>query len=100
MHRHAVTRRPIVNISPPGRIPGEADLRLDEFTVHAEGGSGGGNNVFLEHHGPKIVGAEAQGDLPNRWALRNPGTLQMGNIVEEQPGEGLNAEVLGSRRVA
>lgn len=62
--------------------------------AHLEGGAGGGDDIFLEHDGAEVVGAVLKGDLSDVLALGDPGTLDTGNIVEVDPGQGLGAQVI------
>lgn len=60
---------------------------------HPESGAGLGDDVFLNHDAAEVVGAELQRDLANLQALRDPGALDVVEVVEVDAAEGLGAEI-------
>src|SRR2546422_10136672 len=53
----------------------------------------GRNDVLLHHQRPEVVGAEAQRHLAALRAHRHPRRLDVGHVVEHQPGDRLGAQV-------
>src|SRR5687767_12725350 len=60
---------------------------------HAKGRARGTNHVLFDHDAPEIVRAVLEGHLPNVQALRNPGTLHTGNVVQINAAERLGAKI-------
>ena len=81
-----------------GRRSGSAEMQLE--TVGAVLGAGGGDDVLLEHHRAEVVSAHVQGELAGGLAGGQPGALQVLDVVEVQPGDGDQAQVLVDRRVS
>ncbi len=52
------------------------------------------DHVFLHHDRAHVVGPEEEGELADLRALRDPGGLQIGDVVQEDPGDGEGLEVV------
>src|SRR2546426_737781 len=69
---------------------------------HPPGRARGRHNVLLHHQGAEVVRAEPQRHLADLRAHRHPGGLDVGDVVEHDPGDRLRAEIrhrVGLRRV-
>ena len=51
--------------------------------------AGRGDDVFLDHQAAHVVGAEEQGELADLQPLRHPRRLDVRDVVEIEPGDGL-----------
>ena len=47
--------------------------------------TGSSDHILLDHGGPEVICAEAQGDLSHLQTLRYPGSLDVVNVVEIYP---------------
>ena len=63
--------------------------------MESERGPSARHDVLFHHDGPEIVGTVVEGELADFGALGDPRTLQVFDVVEEDAGECLHAEVLG-----
>ena len=66
-----------------------ADL-VERQIVHR---AGLGDDVFLDHQAAHVVGAVEQGELADLQALRDPARLDVGEVVEIQPADGLGFQI-------
>src|SRR5665647_1263161 len=84
------------------RAPGSADQPHHLVDVALVAHPGRGDHVLLDHRGAHVVGAEGQGHLPHLQALRNPGGLDAGHVVEVDAAHGEQTQVVeaGGGRVA
>src|SRR6476469_3586733 len=55
-------------------------------------GAGAGHDVLLEHHRAEVVRAEVEGELADVLTGRQPRALQVTDVVEEQSGDGDQAQ--------
>src|SRR5690606_770949 len=87
-----VRRRPLRRDAPR-----PADQVDDLQPVGAVLRAGGGDHVRLQHARAEVVRAVVQGQLADLLAGGQPGALDVGDVVEEQAGDGDHPQVLEQR---
>ena len=77
----------------PGRVTHLADGVFDLLERQVMHRARGGDDVFLDHQAAHVVRAEEQCELAYLQALRHPRGLDVRDVVEIEPGDGLRPEV-------
>src|SRR6185436_20850109 len=85
--------QPVERVPLAGDVAGLVYEALDLRAGGAAVGPGGAHDVLLDHRAAHVVRAEFQRDLADLLALRDPGRLDVGNVVHEQAGDRLRAQV-------
>src|SRR5947209_4966932 len=91
--------RPLVDqlvkyVALAGFPAGLADAALDLVEREVMHRAGRGDDVLLDHQAAHVVGPEEQRDLADLRPLRHPRGLDVRDVVEVKPGDGLGAEEL------
>src|SRR4051794_21934981 len=91
--------RPLVDqlvkdVALAGLPAGLTDAALDLVEREVMPRPGRGDYVLLDHQAAHVVGPEEERDLSDLRPLRHPRRLDVGDVVEVEPGDGLRAEVL------
>src|ERR671924_969863 len=82
------------------RVPLDRRLaeRLDQMDEllgrGAVRGTGGRDDVLLDHHRAHVVRPESQRDLTDLHPLRHPRGLDVGNVVQIEPADGLREQIV------
>lgn len=74
----------VEDVALAGDVAGFLDGAADLVEGEVVDGARGGDDVFLEHEGAHVVGAEEEADLADLGALCDPGGLDVGDIIEEE----------------
>src|SRR5581483_7856128 len=83
----------IPHVSLPWDVAGLADGGLDLLQRQVVDRAGRGDDVLLDHQAAHVVGAEEERQLADLQPLRDPGRLDVGDVVEVEPGDRLGAQV-------
>src|SRR5207245_1453303 len=84
----------------PGDVAGLPDQALDLRARGAAMGPGGAYHVLFDHDAAHVVRTELQGDLADLLPLGDPGRLEVRDVIEVEPRDGLRPEVVGARDLA
>jgi len=78
-----------------GEETGIADEAADHGVVEAMRGAGGGDDIFLHHHGAHVIGSVEEAGLADVGTHGDPTGADGEDVVEVEAGKGLGAEVIG-----
>ena len=90
--------RAVERVALDGLEAGVADDAAQLFFGGAVRGAGRADDIFFEHDRTHVVTAEVEAELENLQSLRDPTGLHVLNIVEIEPRDGENLEILDARR--
>ena len=88
----------VEDISLPGLVAEIGDRIADLIKGQMMYRSCFGNHVLFDHQAAHIVGTVEQRHLTDLLSLSNPARLQIGKVVEIQPGDSIGFEVLETAR--
>ena len=88
-----------MHVSTLGHESGVLDVARNLDLIHAIDCARGTNDVFLHHDTAHVVGTEGKTQLPDLAALRDPRRLEIGNVVEDHPGERQRAQIVDTGRL-
>src|SRR5215471_10335212 len=93
-----ITEDLVMHAAPFGPEAGVLDVADNLELVHAVAGAGRADDVFFDHHAAHVVRAIGEAELPHLSALRDPGGLEVVEVVENDARHGERPKVVDTRR--